>query len=94
MGELVASALPIAVLLVAVAIFVIAERHRRQRVSPSGFEQPYGKTLLVRGAPFILLSVAGCVWGIVRGDTVTALLGAIAAAALTFEVVRRWEQPD
>ena len=81
-------------LLVAAAIgtvIVVTRQTRHHNKHPEA--RPYGKRLLARTAPFIVISLAGCLWGVLRQDPALIILGGLGTAALTWEVWRRWDRP-
>ena len=90
--EIVATVLPLLLLGVAVLTVVWAVRQQRHyRQNPDA--RPYGRRLLIRAAPFIVLSLALSVWGVQQGDPVPVVLGTIGVLGLGWEVWRRWAPP-
>ena len=84
--------LPLLLLAVAAGTWVLAIRQRRHyNAHPE--QRPSGKRLLARMAPLIVISLAGCLGGVLLNDPVVTVLCGLAAAALTWEVWRRREHP-
>lgn len=90
--EIVATLLPLLLLGGAVLTMVWAVRQQRHyRQNPNA--RPYGRRLLIRTAPLIVLSLALSAWGVQQGDPVPVVLGTIGVLGLGWEVWRRWAPP-
>jgi hypothetical protein len=90
--EIVATVLLMLLLGGAILAVVWAVRQQRHyHENPDA--RPYGRQLLIRTAPFIVLSLAAGIWGVQQRDPVPVVLGVVGALGLGWEVWRRWAPP-
>lgn len=92
MEVVISTVLPVLLAGAAIGTVIVAGRQGRH-FSKHPEERPYGKRLLARTAPFIVISLAGWLWGVLRQDPALVILGGLGALGLTWEVWRRWDRP-